>query len=88
MGNCGNTHNVLNRIVTTCVMNWLGGHWLLSNCLNALIMSISFTLTLEVEMGHAIDVINVLHFFDAKVLVFQNNMRAEVVKVINLFHNF
>jgi hypothetical protein len=39
-------------------------------------------------MGHAIDVINVLDFFDAKVLVFQNNMWAEVVKVINLFHNF
>lgn len=88
MGNCENTHNALNHIVTTCVMNWLGGHWLLSNFLNAFIMSINFTLTLEVEMGNAIDVINVLDFFDAKVLVFQNNVWAEVVKVINLFHKF
>jgi len=88
LGNCENTHNALNHIVTTCVMNWLGGHWLLSNFLNAFIMSINFTLTLEVEMGHAIDVINVFDFFDAKVLVFQNNMRVEVVKVINLFHKF
>jgi hypothetical protein len=69
-------------------MNWLGGYWLLYICLNAFIMSISVTLTLEVEMGHAIDVINVLDFFDAKVLVFQNNMQAKVVKVINLFHKF
>jgi hypothetical protein len=39
-------------------------------------------LILEVEMGQVIDA---LHPFDFEILIFQNNMRAKVVKVIKPF---
>jgi hypothetical protein len=42
-------------------------------------------LTLEVEVGQAINVFDVLDAFDAKFIIFQNNMQAKVVKVIKPF---
>jgi hypothetical protein len=46
------------------------------------------TLILEVEVGQATDVFDVLDAFDAELIIFQNNMRAKVVKVIKPFLQF
>jgi hypothetical protein len=40
---------------------------------------------LEVEVGQATDVFDVLDAFDVELIIFQNNMRAKVVKVIKSF---
>jgi len=43
---------------------------------------------LEVEVGHVVDVFNVLDAFDAKLIIFWNNMWTKVVKVIKPFLQF
>jgi hypothetical protein len=43
---------------------------------------------LEAKVGHATNVFDVLDAFDAKLIIFQNNMRVEVVKVIKPFPQF
>jgi hypothetical protein len=40
---------------------------------------------LEVEVGHATNVFDVLDAFDVEFIIFQNSMWAEVVKVIKPF---
>jgi hypothetical protein len=77
--------SILNRVVSICVMNQSEGHWLLSDVLNK---CINLTLTLEVKVGHATNVFDVFDAFDAKLIIFQNNMWAKVVKVIKLFLYF
>jgi hypothetical protein len=61
----------LNCVVIACVMNQSQGHWQLFDVLNT---CINLKLTLEVEVGHAIDVLNVLDAFDVELIIFQNNM--------------
>ncbi len=51
-------------------------------------MSISMTLTLEVEMGKPTNALDVIDDFDVDVFIFQNNMWVEFVKVIKPFCNF
>jgi hypothetical protein len=46
------------------------------------------TLILEVEVGQATDVFDVLDAFDVELIIFQNNMQAKVVKVIKPFLQF
>jgi hypothetical protein len=43
---------------------------------------------LEIKVGHATNVFHALDAFDVKLIIFQNNMRVEVVKVIKLFLQF
>jgi hypothetical protein len=43
---------------------------------------------LEVEVGQAINVFDVLDAFDVEFIIFQNNMQIEVVKVIKPFLQF
>jgi hypothetical protein len=43
---------------------------------------------LEVEVGQVIDVFDALDAFDVKLIIFQNNMWAKVVKVIKPFLQF
>jgi hypothetical protein len=43
------------------------------------------TLTFEVEVGQVIDVFDALDAFDVNLIIFQNNMQAEIVKVIKPF---
>jgi hypothetical protein len=64
---------VLNCVVTIYVMNQSQRQWLLFDVLNT---CINLTLTLEVEVGQAIDVFDALDAFDAKLIIFLNNMRA------------
>jgi hypothetical protein len=40
------------------------------------------------EVRNVIDVFDALDAFDAKLIIFQNNMRVDVVKSSNLFCNF
>ncbi len=51
-------------------------------------MSISMTLTLEVEMGEPTNALDVIDDFDVDVFIFQNNMWVQVVKVIKPFLQF
>jgi hypothetical protein len=46
------------------------------------------TLIFEVKVGHAINVFDVLDACDVELIIFQNNMQAEVVKVIKPFLQF
>jgi len=39
------------------------------------------TLNLEVEVGQTIDVFDVLDAFNVKLLIFQNDMWVEIIKV-------
>jgi hypothetical protein len=73
---------VLNHVVIAYVMNQSRGHWLLSNVYNT---RISLTLILEAKIGHATNVFYVLDPFDVEIFIFQNNMRAKVVKAIKPF---
>jgi len=66
-------------------MNQLQVHWLLSNVFNT---CINLTLTLEVEVGQAIDVSYVLDAFHVELFIFQNNMQVKVIKVIKPFLQF
>jgi hypothetical protein len=42
-------------------------------------------LTLEAGIKHAIDAFDVLDTFDVELIIFQNNMWVEVIKVIKPF---
>ncbi len=68
---------VLNKVVTTCVMDQSRGHQLLSNAFNT---CINLTLILETKVRHVTDVFNVLYAFDVKLTIFQNNMKVEVIR--------
>ncbi len=46
---------------------------------------INLMLTLEAEIKHVIDAFDVLDAFDAELIIFQNNMWVEVIKVIKPF---
>ncbi len=46
------------------------------------------TLTLEAKVGHVTNVFDALDAFDVKLIIFQNNMRIEVLKVIKPFLQF
>jgi len=72
----------LNHVVTACVMKQLQVHWLLCIVFNTFI---NLTLTLEVEVGQAIDVFDVLDAFHVELFIFQNNIQVEVIKVIKPF---
>ncbi len=72
----------MNRVVTAYVMNQSWRHWLLSDILNT---CINLTLILEAEVGQATDVFDALDAFDAKFIIFQNNIWVEVVNVIKPF---
>ncbi len=72
----------MNHVVTACVMKQLQVHWLLSIVFNTFI---NLTLTLEVEVGQAIDVFDVLDAFHVELFIFQNNIQVEVIKVIKPF---
>jgi hypothetical protein len=63
-------------------MKQLQVHWLLSIVFNTFI---NLTLTLEVEVGQAIDVFDVLDAFHVELFIFQNNIQVEVIKVIKPF---
>jgi hypothetical protein len=43
---------------------------------------------LELEVGQIIDVFDALDAFDVELIIFQNNMQVEVVKVIKPFLKF
>ncbi len=72
----------MNHVVTACVMKQLQVHWLLCIVFNTFI---NLTLTLEVEVGQAIDVFDVLDAFHVELFIFQNNIQVEVIKVIKPF---
>jgi hypothetical protein len=75
----------LNPIVSTCVLNQLGGHWLLSNALTIIII---LTMTMEVKLLQLFNVSKVSNLFEAKILFLHKNMQLEVIKVINPFFDF
>jgi hypothetical protein len=52
-------------------MNQSRAHWLLSDVLNT---CINLTLILEVKVPHATNVFDALDAFDAKFIIFQNNI--------------
>ncbi len=62
---------VLNCVIIACVMNQSEGHWQLFDVFNT---CINLKLTLEVEVGHATDVLDV--FDDVELFIFQNRMQA------------
>jgi hypothetical protein len=66
-------------------MNQSQGHRLLSNAFNTYS---NLTMTLEVEVGKAIDVFDALDAFDVELIIFQNDMQIKVVKVIKPFLQF
>jgi hypothetical protein len=43
---------------------------------------------LEVDVGQATNVLDVLNAFDIEIYFFQNNMRTKVVNAIKYFVNF
>jgi hypothetical protein len=43
------------------------------------------TLILEAKIGHVTSVFGALDAFDVELIIFQNNMQVEVVKVIKPF---
>jgi hypothetical protein len=51
-------------------------------------MSISMTVTLEVEMGEPTNALDVIDVINVDVFIFQNNLWVEVVKVIKPFLQF
>ncbi len=63
--------SILNCVVSTCVMNQSQGCWLLFDVLNT---CINLTVTLEVEVGQAIDFFDALDAFDVEFIIFQNKM--------------
>jgi hypothetical protein len=72
----------LNKVVIACVMNQSQGHWLLFDVFNT---CINLTLILEAEIGHVTNGFGAFDVFDANLIIFQNNMQVEVIKIIKPF---
>ncbi len=75
----------LNPIVSACVLNQLGGHWLLSNALTTIII---LTMNMEVKLLQIFNLFKVSNLFEAKILFLHRNMQLEIIKVIKPFFDF